>query len=284
MSPVPWYRLAGPRTPARPQSRRGPRGRRAAVRALAACLAAGLPAAAVAQACTPPPVVPPSLLQQGSDFGPFQKFVSDSLSFVGPDTKTVIPCPGRDSTCKAMRGTVTAERRANCLDSAAVMLPDARVVGTVQRDSGWNPANLGFGRLNTHGLVYLLAQGGKSVAVANWAGKVHVIPQAANSWFFRFHREAHTWPDSHALWRADSSATTGLVAMHARPAEWRGGPSAFVDDDGGGGFQMVDPAYVWMTCAAGCCQFHGSPPDGSPGPHGPPPPPPHHHGHPERRE
>jgi len=281
MSPVPWYRPAGPRTPARPERRRTRSTTLAAARVAAACWAAALPSAAVAQTCAPPPVVPAALIQSGAPFAPFQSFLN-GLSFVGAETRTVTPCPGRDTTCAPMRGTVEAESRANCLDSAAVMQDSVRIAGRVTRESGWNPANLGFGRLNTSGVVYLLVQGGKSVSVANWAGRVHNIPQNSSSWFFRFHREDHSWPDSHAQWRPDSSATTGLVAMHARPAEWRGGPSAFVDDDAAGA-QLSDPAYVWMTCAAGCCQFHGSPPDGSPGPHGPPPPPPHHHGHPERR-
>lgn len=291
MIPVPWYRLAGPRTAARPETRRTRSAALAAARVVAACWAAGLPALAVAQTCAPPPVVPPALLRNGAPFAPFQQFV-DGLSFVGSVTKDVIPCNAREApSCRTMRGTVSAESRANCVDTATVQQDSARVVGMVKRDAGWNPANLGFGPQNTSGVVYLLVQGGKSLAVANWSGRVHTLPQSNGTWSFRFHHEDHSFPDSHALWRPDSSATTGLVAMHARPAEWHGGPSALVDD--ADGMQLSSPEYVWMTCAAGCCQFHGSPPDGNPGPH-----PPHgghggHGGHgnnnpgpphPERRE
>lgn len=284
MSPVPWYRPAGPRPPARPRTQPGRSAARAALRALAACWAAALPALAVAQStCTPPPVVPDSLLKPNGNWQAFQSFVSQ-LTFQGTETQTVIPCPARVAgKCQPMKGTVAAVSQANCLDSAMVQQDSARIVGWVRRDSLWNPPNLGFGTQNSSGMVYLLVRRGRSVGVANWSGNVHLV-QGLNAWRFRFHREAHTWPSSYARWRPDSSATTGLVAMHARPAEWRGGPSAFVDDDADG-YQTGGSSYVWMTCAAGCCQFHGAPDGGggSPGPHGPPHGPPHNPPHHERR-
>ncbi|HET7232685.1 MAG TPA: hypothetical protein VFJ16_21925 [Longimicrobium sp.] len=288
MSPVPWNRPAG--TPA-PRTRHGTR---RAARALAALLAVGVPALAVAQGkpnC-PAPVVPASLVKQGAAWEPLQQFMAtNAIAFPNGQTATVIPCPkGEDATCLPMRGFVAAETRAACIDSVMINDPNTiRFVGMVQRDTGWKAANLGFADANSTGIVYLLVQGNQSLAVAQYNDSVHAIPQkVGNSWNFVFHPERGSFSGSWGMWRPDTIPASGpgaAMAMRAGPAVRHGGPSALMDEDDGvgplnynaGAVQMIDPAFAWMTCAAGCCQFHGSPPDGGGGgpnpPHGPPGPP-----------
>ncbi|HET7232686.1 MAG TPA: hypothetical protein VFJ16_21930 [Longimicrobium sp.] len=273
MSSVPWSCPAGPRAVRTARTRHGTR---AAVRVLAACLAAAVPAVA-AQAQCAPPAVPAHLLRNGARWDSLAAFMREkNVSFVGATPpETVIPCRARQaSKCQPMTGTVAAESRATCITAALAGQDSARFVGMVRRVGGWNPANLGFGTPNTDGAVYLLVRGGQSLAVANWGGVVRALQQSlGNTWSFRFHAEPQTFGTSEGKWRPDSSATTGLVAMRQGPAARHGGPSALMDEDDGvgplnynvGALQMGDPAFAWMTCAAGCCQFHGSPPDGGGG-------------------
>lgn len=258
---VSWMHPGGPQAP-RPSTPPPARdSRRAALRALAVCFTAALPLHAVAQACTPAPAVPDSLVRPGAPWSALQAFMTQNgIAFTGGDSALVIPCPARRSgNCEPMRARVEAERRANCVSLAMVNQDSVRFLGLVRRFNGWDPANLGFGQPNPTDTVYLLVRAGQSLGIyRDSARRVRPIPQSPTSWKFRFHPEERSFAESYARWRPDSSEVSGLVAM--REPHVRGGPSALFPADGelAQMAQMVDPAYAWMTCAAGCCQFHGS--------------------------
>jgi hypothetical protein len=262
--------------PSTPPPARG--SRRAALRALAVCFTAALPLHAVAQACTPAPAVPSALVRPGAPWSALQAFMTQNgIAFTAGDSSLVIPCPARRSgKCEPMTARVEAEQRANCVTLAMVNQDSVRFLGLVRRYSGWDPANLGFGQPNPTNVVYLLVQAGQSLGIyRDSSGNVRTIPQSPTSWKFRFHPEDRSFAEARARWRPDSSEVSGLVAM--REPHVRGGPSALFPDDGDVA-QMAFPAYAWMTCAAGCCQFHGSGSgDDDDDVEGPKPPRPHPH-------
>ncbi|HEU4561197.1 MAG TPA: hypothetical protein VFS20_25315 [Longimicrobium sp.] len=260
MNRVSWTRPSGPQAPLRPTHPSVRDRRRAALRALALCCTAALPLQALAQAtCTPPPAVPANLVQPGTAFTQLRAWMTQNgIAFVGGDSSTIIPCSKRkyqEQGCRPMTAAVMAEQHSNCFTAAMAGDGNLYILGLVRRYSGWRPANLGLGMSNPSDTVYLMVKSGQSLAVYHDArGMVRNAPEAAMGWRFRWHNDS-SFVQPSAQWRPDQSESQGLVAMYEPHV--RGGPSAFLPDDGDG-FQQGIPEYAWITCAAGCCQFHGS--------------------------
>ena len=253
-------------------------------RGLAVLAAAAAPAAGAAQNCTPPPAVPDSYftVRDGQPWGAVERFRLD-FGVWFPDSaseqKAVVPC--RNCGVAELRAWTT--QRSNCLTQETAAQDSLRFVGLVTWKAGTQPGSLGFGPNNEDQRVFLLVKGNQGLALyqntshrTQW---VHFVPDR-QGWRFVFHPDTdHPRPE--ARWRPDT--TTAMRAVRrAVAAAFAEGPAAQgVGQDEG--VLQLDREYVWIACAAGCCQFHGTSDGGgqqehpphNPGPPPPPPGPPH---------
>lgn len=243
------------------------RGGRAALRTVALCWAAGLPALAAAQPGCSPIVVPEGLLSPSTDWTTMAAFMSDSgIRFVATSApQEVSPCRTKGGgSCFPIVGQVLSEQRTFCLSKGMAGDGLVRFAGAVVRISGGSPsqlAHLGFGHLNASDSVYLLVQLDQSIAMFRGINKkVVVIRQNVgqdSGWAFVFHPETGSFPGPEARWRPDTTQL-GMARPRARPPVHGGGPTDLLPDDGGDAVQ-AGTSFAWMACAAGCCQFHGLP-------------------------
>lgn len=243
--------------------------KRAALWALALCWAGGVPALAVAQACTtPPPPVPAALLRSNTKWDSLATWMTENgIHFTGDTTQSVLPC----DRCVQIVGTVASESHTPCLTRELAGDGQYRFVGlVVTRDRDRSLVHLGIGGPNVTDSVYLVVQDsgtlvvfrGQNRTVQSFKQNVH----ANLGWRFRFHDEIQTFSAPEARWRPSSdSLIAGVYRAHARPAVHGGGPTDLfpADDD------QEDTFFAWMACASGCCQFHGLPAgSGDPNPEG----------------
>jgi len=245
-------------------------GSRAALRALAMCWAAGLPAIAAAQAACatdPPPVVPASMLTPRTPWSTLATWMANhQVQFTASSgSQLVIPCKNRrtGANCASMQASLISESRTFCLDSTMAQDNSYRFAGVIVTASeSPDLAHLGVGGSNQTDSVYLLVHGGQTVAIfRNAGGQVQSIRtnmQKDSGWKFVFHPDtAHHAPQ--AQWRPDSTQLT-RNRPRARPPVHGGGPTDLLpaaDDDDA--LQEDDTSFAWMACASGCCQFHGLP-------------------------
>ncbi|HYH81394.1 MAG TPA: hypothetical protein VEX86_16440 [Longimicrobium sp.] len=247
-------------------------GRRAALRAMALCWAAGLPTLAAAQASCPPdslpPVVPAGLLSPGTDWTQMAAFFSQqNIRFVHTTAaQTVIPCRRKGGGyCAPMVGQVLSEQRTFCLSRAMAGDGQLRFSGAVVRVSGDDPSqvHLGFGGQNATDSVYLLVRANQSITMFRGKNdKVMVIRQNVpqdSGWLFAFHDDS-VFTSPQAEWRGEGSRTS-MLRPRARPPVRGGGPTDLFGADEGEAAQG-GTSFAWMACASGCCQFHGLPAGG----------------------
>ncbi|HEX8244561.1 MAG TPA: hypothetical protein VF541_13740, partial [Longimicrobium sp.] len=227
-------------------------------RAATVLAAAAAPAAGAAQNCTPPPAVPASYftVQNGQDWSAVNRFLIDFDVRFPPSASeqdTVVPCP----RCGLADLRAWTTQRSNCLTEAAAAQDSLRFVGLVTWSGGSQPGSLGFGPNNLDQRVFLLVKGNQGLALyQNQSYRTQFVHFVAHrqGWGFIFHPDS-VHPQPEARWRPDT-----MLAMHqvrqAVAFEGRGGPAAPEWD--GDAVLQTGMSYVWIACAAGCCQFHGT--------------------------
>jgi hypothetical protein len=235
------------------------------------------------QVCPPPPAVDTTKYfntQGGQPWDQVEKFIADSsVSFeVGvSDVRRVRLCDGAAPSCQPLLLQLRSEEGTTCLTQESLQ-GQLRMVGTVQaRGAGYRPA-FGLGPDNYDHLVYLLLRDSTVYALyQNLDGRTAFArpDTVGNRWYYAFHPEVGVAEFEHpgALWKQRTkqfnlrTAVTAEYATETLRAR-RGGPAEPVEfgamprADGEAAQTFFD--YGWMACAAGCCQFHGSPPGGPP--------------------
>lgn len=138
------------------------------------------------------------------------------------------------AACAPVDVTVAPERRVVNLSTDA--FPEGmRVVMRLVRHEPVAAPTLGFPANAASDTSYMVVTSPTQARVMYRDAAGHIA--FSQPWRFMPHPDEHVWTSSAARWRAE---------------------------EGTGGVEAGGLSFVWMTCAAGCCQFHGSPPDGSP--------------------
>ena len=257
-------------------------------RTLAAACAAGIPAFAVAQECAPV-AIPASLLTTTTPWAQVAAYLPDSAFSVPGNTRDISPCyMGRTTTpCAKMTAQIRPQTRSYCFTPG--MLGDstqAYVLGTVRYLAGHQWAQLGFGSQNADQVIYLAVLKGKGLTIYQDVHRTVGLKggEHGGGWDFLMNNDG-PYHDARAEWKPNSLNPHGTaMTTFRRSAAVRSGPADLLPDDSDA--QDDGVYYGWMTCAPGCCQFHGTsggvgepgPEDhGHQGPEGPPPP--GHHPH-----
>ncbi|HEX8830490.1 MAG TPA: hypothetical protein VF705_04950, partial [Longimicrobium sp.] len=243
-----------------------PRRRRAALARALAVAFAGLPVLAAAQQPCKPLGIPAALLSPTTKWSDIAPYLPDAAFTPQADRRVVSPCTKKGTTmpCDSMQATTRAQTQANCVTAAQIGSTDtAYVLGKVKLEAGHGYSNLGLGQSNADSTIYFLVSNGHGITIFHHThGTVGIRSNQGNGvgWRFALGQDSHS-DTAAALWLL-SSQNRHRTAMRFQPAgAVRGGPAGLLADDAEMA-QMSDPAIGWMTCAPGCCQFHGTPSGG----------------------
>ena len=195
--------------------------------------------------CSPPPIIPNSLVVPGASWANLEKFLTDS-AVTFPDTPdntavaTVPLCPGAGCGSTSLR--LQSTDRTFCLDS--VRANQQRIAGRMTVLTPY-PGGGGVDPLPAQAVIYMLSRGNPgryqvATLVYNNNGQVKQMPPG--SWRFYYCADGEVGTKPRAQWRPET-VTHG------------GGTRGPRDGGGGGG-----GTYGWMACANGCCQFYTPPP------------------------